>query len=208
MNGLEGSLVQVLRMRARCAHLDRAVLGLRRLEHPRGGERADGPLGSPRRGEARRRAEAGATPRRAGRALGAARDRDRRARPGARRRSGPRLAGPARRRARDRQEHAGRHGARQHRGRRATRSSTSRARSRRRRSGRRAERLGEAALSVPMLAEPSLESVLAALESERPAACVIDSVQTLAIPDSAPGQASARSERRPRRCWRRRSGST
>src|SRR5215208_2229802 len=51
---------------------------------------------------------------------------------------------------------------------------------------RRAERLGEAALSVPMLAEPSLESVLAALEAERPAACVIDSVQTLAIPDSAP----------------------
>jgi DNA repair protein RadA/Sms len=56
---------------------------------------------------------------------------------------------------------------------------------------RRAERLGEAALSVPMLAEPSLEAVLAALESERPAACVIDSVQTLAIPDSAPGSVVA-----------------
>jgi DNA repair protein RadA/Sms len=56
---------------------------------------------------------------------------------------------------------------------------------------RRAERLGEAALSVPMLAEPSLESVLSALESERPAACVIDSVQTLAIPDSAPGSVGA-----------------
>src|SRR4051795_6386054 len=56
---------------------------------------------------------------------------------------------------------------------------------------RRAERLGEAALSVPMLAEPSLESVLAALESERPAACVIDSVQTLAIPDAAPGSVGA-----------------
>jgi DNA repair protein RadA/Sms len=56
---------------------------------------------------------------------------------------------------------------------------------------RRAERLGEAALSVPMLAEPSLESVLAARESERPAACVIDSVQTLAIPDSAPGSVGA-----------------
>src|SRR3954465_8944370 len=56
---------------------------------------------------------------------------------------------------------------------------------------RRAERLGKAALSVPMLAEPSLESVLAALESERPAACVIDSVQTLAIPDSAPGSVGA-----------------
>src|SRR4051794_24860878 len=56
---------------------------------------------------------------------------------------------------------------------------------------RRAERLGEAALSVPMLAEPSLESVLAALEAERPAACVIDSIQTLAIPDSAPGSVGA-----------------
>jgi DNA repair protein RadA/Sms len=56
---------------------------------------------------------------------------------------------------------------------------------------RRAERLGEAALSVPMLAEPSLESVLAALESERPAACVIDSVQTLAIPDASPGSVGA-----------------
>jgi DNA repair protein RadA/Sms len=56
---------------------------------------------------------------------------------------------------------------------------------------RRAERLGEAALSVPMLAEPSLESVLTALEAERPAACVIDSVQTLAVPDSAPGSVGA-----------------
>jgi DNA repair protein RadA/Sms len=56
---------------------------------------------------------------------------------------------------------------------------------------RRAERLGESALSVPMLAEPSLEAVLAALETERPAACVIDSVQTLAIPDAAPGSVGA-----------------
>jgi DNA repair protein RadA/Sms len=56
---------------------------------------------------------------------------------------------------------------------------------------RRAERLGDDALSVPMLAEPSLESVLAAIESGRPAACVIDSVQTLAIGDSAPGSISA-----------------
>src|SRR4051812_34453741 len=56
---------------------------------------------------------------------------------------------------------------------------------------RRAERLGEAALSVPMLAEPSLASVLAALEAERPEACVIDSVQTLAVPDSAPGSVGA-----------------
>jgi DNA repair protein RadA/Sms len=43
----------------------------------------------------------------------------------------------------------------------------------------RAERLGEAALDVPALAETSLEAVLATLEAERPAACVIDSVQTL-----------------------------
>ncbi|HEX6585162.1 MAG TPA: DNA repair protein RadA [Solirubrobacterales bacterium] len=56
---------------------------------------------------------------------------------------------------------------------------------------RRAERLGEAALSVPMLAEPSLEAVLAAVEAERPAACVIDSVQTLAIADAAPGSVGA-----------------
>jgi DNA repair protein RadA/Sms len=56
---------------------------------------------------------------------------------------------------------------------------------------RRAERLGDDALSVPMLAEPSLETVLAAIESDRPAACVIDSVQTLAIGDSAPGSVGA-----------------
>src|ERR671918_2566124 len=56
---------------------------------------------------------------------------------------------------------------------------------------RRAGRLGEAALSVPMLAEPSLEAVLAAIEEGRPAACVIDSVQTLAIPDVAPGSVGA-----------------
>jgi DNA repair protein RadA/Sms len=54
---------------------------------------------------------------------------------------------------------------------------------------RRAERLGEAALSVPMLAEPSLESVLAALEV-RPPAALVPCV------------------RQPRRCSRRPSGST
>jgi DNA repair protein RadA/Sms len=43
----------------------------------------------------------------------------------------------------------------------------------------RAERLGEAALSVPVLAETSLEAVLAVLETERPEVCVVDSVQTL-----------------------------
>jgi DNA repair protein RadA/Sms len=43
----------------------------------------------------------------------------------------------------------------------------------------RAERLGDAALAVPALAETSLEAVVATLEDERPDACVIDSVQTL-----------------------------
>jgi DNA repair protein RadA/Sms len=43
----------------------------------------------------------------------------------------------------------------------------------------RAERLGDTALAVPAVAETSLGAVLAVLESERPAACVIDSVQTL-----------------------------
>ncbi len=43
----------------------------------------------------------------------------------------------------------------------------------------RAERLGDAALAVPALAETSLEAVLATLEAERPQACVIDSIQTL-----------------------------
>jgi DNA repair protein RadA/Sms len=55
----------------------------------------------------------------------------------------------------------------------------------------RAERLGQAALSVPMLAEPSLDAVLAAVEAERPAACVIDSVQTLAVPETSPGSVAA-----------------
>jgi DNA repair protein RadA/Sms len=43
----------------------------------------------------------------------------------------------------------------------------------------RAERLGSAALAVPAIAETSLEAVIATLEAERPAACVIDSIQTL-----------------------------
>jgi DNA repair protein RadA/Sms len=43
----------------------------------------------------------------------------------------------------------------------------------------RAERLGLEALSVPVLGETSLETVLASLEAERPDVCVIDSVQTL-----------------------------
>ena len=55
----------------------------------------------------------------------------------------------------------------------------------------RAERLGGAALDVPVLAEPSLASVLAAVEAERPAVCAIDSVQTLAVGEAAPGSVAA-----------------
>jgi DNA repair protein RadA/Sms len=53
----------------------------------------------------------------------------------------------------------------------------------------RAERLGEAALSVPALAETDLASVIAAVEAEAPEVCVVDSVQTLhsAELSSAPG---------------------
>ena len=53
----------------------------------------------------------------------------------------------------------------------------------------RAERLGDSALSVPALAESALDPVLATLEQERPAACVIDSIQTLhsAEMSGAPG---------------------
>jgi DNA repair protein RadA/Sms len=43
----------------------------------------------------------------------------------------------------------------------------------------RAERLGPEALSVPVLAETSLETVLATIEAVRPDVCVVDSVQTL-----------------------------
>src|SRR3954452_23592604 len=43
----------------------------------------------------------------------------------------------------------------------------------------RAERLGPAALSVPIVAETDLDAVEATLEAERPDVCVIDSVQTL-----------------------------
>jgi len=43
----------------------------------------------------------------------------------------------------------------------------------------RAERLGGHALSVPIVAETDLETVIATLEAERPDVCVVDSVQTL-----------------------------
>src|ERR671916_310833 len=53
----------------------------------------------------------------------------------------------------------------------------------------RAERLGEAALQVPIVAETDLEAVVATIEAERPDVCVVDSVQVLHSPDltGAPG---------------------
>ena len=47
----------------------------------------------------------------------------------------------------------------------------------------RAERLGGAALQIPVIAETDLGTVLATLESERPDVCVIDSVQTIVSDD-------------------------
>jgi DNA repair protein RadA/Sms len=49
----------------------------------------------------------------------------------------------------------------------------------------RAERLGPAALSVPIVAETDLEAVLATLVAERPEVCVVDSVQVLYDPGLA-----------------------
>jgi DNA repair protein RadA/Sms len=53
----------------------------------------------------------------------------------------------------------------------------------------RAERLGPGALHVPILAETDLDTVLDAIAAEAPAACVIDSVQTLSSGElsGAPG---------------------
>jgi DNA repair protein RadA/Sms len=53
----------------------------------------------------------------------------------------------------------------------------------------RAERLGEAALRVPVVAETDLDAVLATIAAEQPEVCVIDSVQTLHAADlnGAPG---------------------
>src|ERR687895_1364665 len=47
----------------------------------------------------------------------------------------------------------------------------------------RAQRLGPHALGVPIVAETSLEPVIATIEAERPEVCVIDSVQTLHAAD-------------------------
>jgi DNA repair protein RadA/Sms len=46
----------------------------------------------------------------------------------------------------------------------------------------RAERLGPGALSVPIVAETELETVLSTIEAERPEVCVVDSVQVLYDP--------------------------
>jgi DNA repair protein RadA/Sms len=43
----------------------------------------------------------------------------------------------------------------------------------------RAERLGAAALGVPIVAETDLDSIVATIEAEEPAVCVIDSVQVM-----------------------------
>ena len=53
----------------------------------------------------------------------------------------------------------------------------------------RAERLGPAALQVPIVAETDLDAVVATIEAERPDVCVVDSVQTLYGADlsGAPG---------------------
>jgi DNA repair protein RadA/Sms len=56
----------------------------------------------------------------------------------------------------------------------------------------RAERLGEHALAVPVIAETRLAAVIAALEAERPEVCIVDSVQTLHADEAsgAPGSVS------------------
>jgi DNA repair protein RadA/Sms len=46
----------------------------------------------------------------------------------------------------------------------------------------RAERLGPAALSIPIVAETELDAVLATIDAERPDVCVVDSVQVLYDP--------------------------
>ena len=46
----------------------------------------------------------------------------------------------------------------------------------------RAQRLGPAALSVPIVADTDLDAVLATIEAERPEVCVVDSVQVLYDP--------------------------
>ena len=54
----------------------------------------------------------------------------------------------------------------------------------------RAERLGESALTVPIVAETDLDTVLATVDSERPEVCVVDSVQVLHDPALSGGPGS------------------
>ncbi len=54
----------------------------------------------------------------------------------------------------------------------------------------RAERLGPAALTVPIVAETDLDTVMATVEAERPDVCVVDSVQVLHDPALSGGPGS------------------
>ena len=54
----------------------------------------------------------------------------------------------------------------------------------------RAERLGPAALTVPIVADTDLDAVLATIEAERPEVCVVDSVQVLYDPALSGGPGS------------------
>ena len=54
----------------------------------------------------------------------------------------------------------------------------------------RAQRLGAAALTVPIVADTDLEAVLATIEAERPEVCVVDSVQVLYDPALSGGPGS------------------
>ena len=108
----------------------------------------------------------------------AAAHRQRRARPGAGRRSGPGLGGADRRISGHRQEHPDERRPGEHPVcRRPAVVCERRGVGCPGEAARRAPR--PHALAVPVLAETSLEAVLATLEQERPQACVIDSVQTL-----------------------------
>ena len=54
----------------------------------------------------------------------------------------------------------------------------------------RAQRLGPAALTVPIVADTDLDAVLATIEAERPEVCVVDSVQVLYDPALSGGPGS------------------
>ncbi len=68
----------------------------------------------------------------------------------------------------------------------------------------RAERLGDDALRVPVVAETDVETVLATMEHEAPDVCVIDSVQTLHAPEltGAPARSARCARSPPRSCAR------